>query len=122
MESIVLALLALFPLVGAVVQTVVKAATGGISGSVIQDTTIVDVAFTATKDKTATITHGLAGTPQEVYLTKLLLLTGPLNGYIMAATTINSTSVVITKESTANTANNGAQVRVIIKRPHSFGR
>jgi hypothetical protein len=107
----------------AVVQTVIKAATGLFGATnVVQDTTIVDVAYTATKDATATIAHGLAGTPQEVYITPLLMLTGPTAGTTHAATTINSTNVVITKLSTANSENAAAQIRVIIKRPHSTGR
>lgn len=107
------------PVFGVIVQTVVKAATGGISGAVIQDTTIIDVAATATADKTATINHGLAGTPQEPYLTALLQ-----NYYLSrwAVTTLNSTQAILTKLSTAASANNAAQVRVIIKRPHSYGR
>lgn len=102
----------------AVVQTVVKAA----GTAPIQDTTIVDVAYTATADKDATIAHGLAGTPQEVYLTPLLSLAGPAAGTKYAATTINSTNVVVSKQSAASTNNAAAQVRVTIKRPHSLGR
>lgn len=101
----------------AAVLTVVKAATGGIGGLVIQDTTIVDVNFTATGDKSATIAHGLAGTPQEVYLTPLLLA---FYASQLFAGTINSTNVILTKTSVA--ASTGLQVRTIIKRPHSYGR
>jgi hypothetical protein len=107
----------------AVVQTVVKAATGLFGATnVVQDSTIVDVAYTATADKVATIAHGLVAAPQEVYITPLLRLAGPLAGTIYAATTINTTNVVVTKQSAANTADNAAQIRVTIKRPHSAGR
>lgn len=86
------------------------------------DTHIADVIYSATADKTATIAHTLAAVPQEVYITPLLVLTGPTAGTTHAATTIDSTNVVITKQSTAGTSNAAAQVRVIIKRPHTLGR
>lgn len=86
------------------------------------DTFIADVSFTATKDKTATIAHGIgvAVTPQDVTLTPL----APEPYYVgrCVASAINTTNVVLTKLSTAASSNAAAAVRVVIKRPHTLGR
>jgi hypothetical protein len=84
------------------------------------DTFISDVAFTATKDKTATIAHGIGATPQDVQMSPLQ----PEPFYVgrAAITTINTTNVIVTKLSTAASSNAAAAIRVIIKRPHTLGR
>lgn len=111
-----LGVLATLPLlIGTAVQTVIKAATGGINGATIQASTVVDVNFTATGDKSVTINHGLAVTPVEWTISP-----NALTFYKSALfkSTLNTTSLVLTKVSA--TATTGSMVRVIIKKPHSF--
>lgn len=85
------------------------------------DTLIRDVIATADADTTATIAHGLVTAPQEVTITPILSQAlAALSGW--AVTTIDATNVVCTKLTTAGSGNAAAQLRVIIKRPHSLGR
>lgn len=83
-------------------------------------TYIADIIATADGDTTATITHGLVGTPQDIQITPLLQAPAAASGW--AATTINSTQVVLTKGTGAGSGNAGAQVRVIVRVPHSIGQ
>jgi hypothetical protein len=103
----------------AIVQTVQKAAT---VGGVRQEMTVVDIAATATGDKSATIVHGLGPgrTPLEIQITPLLNHTAQKSEW--AATTINSTNLVLTKTSATGTNANGSQIRVLIRIPHSLGQ
>lgn len=94
----------------AVTVTIVNAGT---------DTRISDVEATADADTTATIPHGLGAVPQEVTLT-WLLTAGSLS--LWRATTIDGTNVVLTKGTAVGSGAAGAQVRAIIKRPHTLGR
>ena len=85
------------------------------------DSFIADVIATADADTTATIPHTLGAAPQEVTITQLIsqALTA-LSAW--AVTTIDATNVVCTKLTSVGSGNAGAQLRVIIKRPHSIGR
>ncbi len=83
------------------------------------DTKIATVIATADADTTATIAHGLGAVPLEVYFTPLLQAPAALS--LWAVTTIDATNVVLTKATTAGSGNAGAQIRVVIKRPHSIG-
>lgn len=85
------------------------------------DTHIADVIAAADGDTTATIPHTLGAAPAEVTVTQLLsqALTA-LSAW--AVTTIDATNVVLTKLTSTGSGNAGAQIRVIIKRPHSLGR
>ena len=85
------------------------------------DEHIVDVIATADADTTATIPHTLGAAPLEVTITQLIsqALTA-LSAW--AVTTIDATNVVLTKLTSVGSGNAAAQVRVIIKRPHSIGR
>ena len=84
------------------------------------DTHITDVAFTATKDKTATIAHTLAADPAEFTLTPLAPEPFFVGRCVVSAH--NTTNVILTKLSTAASSNAAAAIRVIAKRPHSLGR
>lgn len=84
------------------------------------DSIIRDIIATADADTTATIPHGLGAAPAEVYTTELLQAPAALSAW--AVTTIDATNVVLTKGTGAGSGNAGAQVRVVIKRPHSIGR
>lgn len=83
-------------------------------------TSIWNIEATADGDTTATITHGLNGTPQDIQLTPLLQAPALLSGW--AVTTINSTQVVLTKATTTGSGSAGAQLRVIVRVPHSIGQ
>lgn len=84
------------------------------------DSHIVDIIATADADTTATIPHTLGAAPAEVYITPLLQAPAAVSEW--AATTIDATNVVLTKGTGAGSGNAGAQLRVVIKRPHSIGR
>lgn len=83
-------------------------------------TSVWDVIATADADTTATITHGLIGTPQDIQITPLLQ--APAAVSLWAVTTINSTQVVLTKGTGVGSGNAGAQLRVIARVPHSIGQ
>lgn len=89
-------------------------------GAANRDSHVADVTATADADTTATIPHGLGAAPQEVTLTPLLQAPGALSAW--AATTINATNVVLTKSTAVGSGNAGAQLRCIIKRPHTIGQ
>jgi len=79
-----------------------------------------DIIATADADTTATITHGLVGTPQDVQITSLLVAPALLSGW--AVTAFGATTITLTKATTAGSGNAGAQVRVIVRVPHSIGQ
>lgn len=83
------------------------------------DALIADVEATADADTTATIPHGLGGTPQDISYIPLLQAPAAVSAW--AATTIDGTNVVLTKGTGVGSGSAGAQVRVTIKRPHSIG-
>lgn len=85
------------------------------------DSVIRDVIATADGDTTATIPHGLGAAPAEVTITKTLSQALAAESS-WSVTTIDATNVVCTKLATAGSGNAAAQLRVIIKRPHSLGR
>lgn len=85
------------------------------------DTVIRDVTATADADTTATIPHGLGVAPAEVTITKTLSQALAAESS-WAVTTIDATNVVCTKLATVGSGNAAAQLKVIIKRPHSLGR
>ena len=85
------------------------------------DSKIVDITIDDTTASTVTIPHGLRrllGAPQEVTLTALLA-EGMTSQWF--ASTIDTTNVVLTR-AVLTASSSGAQLRVIIKRPHSVGR
>jgi len=81
---------------------------------------IWDIVATADGDTTATITHGLIGTPQDIQLTPLLQAPALLSGW--AVTGISATTVTLTKSTTASSGNAGAQLRAVVRVPHSIGQ
>ena len=83
-------------------------------------TSVWDITATADGDTTATITHGLIGTPQDVQLTPQLVAPALLSGW--AVTGYSATTVTLTKATTANSGNAGIQVRAIVRVPHSLGQ
>jgi hypothetical protein len=83
------------------------------------DSSAFDVEASADADTTATITHGIGATPEEVTLTWLKV---EARLSLWAATTINSTQVVCTKQTTMGSGVAGNQLRVYCKRPHSIGK
>lgn len=103
------------PVLETAVQTVVKAATGGLNAATIQASTVVDVNFTGTGDKSVTINHGLGVTPVEWTLSPKTLAFYKCQ---LFGGTLNTTSLILTKVSA--TATTGSSVRVIIKKPNSF--
>lgn len=84
------------------------------------DKRIVDVEATADADTTATIPHGLGAAPLEAFVTELQQAQAALSAW--AATTIDATNVVLTKSTAVGSGVAGAQIRVVINRPHSIGR
>jgi len=83
------------------------------------ETKIADIEATADADTTATFAHGLGAAPAEVYFT-YLLAAGALS--LWRATTVDGTNVVCTKSTPVGSGAAGAQVRLIVKRPHTLGR
>lgn len=83
------------------------------------DTRIFRVIATATADKTATLAHTLGASPAEITLTPLLL-PGVVSGWFLSSR--NTTNIVLVKRSTAASSNAGAQLEVLVKRPHTYGR
>jgi hypothetical protein len=79
---------------------------------------IFDIIATVDADTTATITHGLIGTPALITITPLLQASAAVSEW--AATTINSTQVVLTKGTGVGSGNAGAQVRCVIQIPHTL--
>ncbi len=96
---------------GAVTITTVLAGT---------DKHIADVQATADADTTATIPHGLGAVPLEVFVTELQQVEAAISAW--AATTIDATNVVLTKGVGAGSGAAGAQIRVVVNRPHTIGR
>jgi hypothetical protein len=88
-------------------------------GASTKDSHVADVAATADADTTATIPHGLGGTPEEVTIT---WLKAEAAVSLWRATTIDGTNVVLTKATTMGSGVAGNQARVIIKRPHTMGQ
>jgi len=83
-------------------------------------TSVWDITATADADTTATITHGLVGTPQDVQITPQLVAPALLSGW--AVTGYSATQITLTKATTAGSGNAGVQVRVIVRVPHSIGQ
>jgi hypothetical protein len=85
------------------------------------DSKIVDITIDDTTASTVTIPHGLRrllSAPQEVTLTALRAEGLTSQWY---AGTIDTTNVILTR-AVLTASSSGAQLRVIIKRPHSIGR
>lgn len=83
-------------------------------------TSIWDIEATADADTTATITHGLKGTPQDIQITPLLQASAGLS--LWAVTTINTAQVVLTKSTGVGSGAAGNQLRVVVRVPHSIGQ
>lgn len=77
-------------------------------------TEIATVTWGLDADTTATITHGLAAVPGEVYLTPTAS-GAPAAAPMLAVTSITATTVVVTKNAVAGSAAAGA-CTVVIKR------
>lgn len=104
--------------------------TGAVAPTLAQmlnfDTVRVSVIATADADTTATITHNMAlsaaqltaGQP-DVIITSLLVAPALLSGW--AVTSFLTNTIVLTKATTAGSGNAGAQIQVVIRRPHSIG-
>lgn len=86
---------------------------------------ITDVVASADGDVAATIPHGLAAAPAEVYLTPMLSQAlAAASAWAVAtppATGVTATNVVLTKLATAGSGNAAVQLRVISKSPGKLG-
>lgn len=80
---------------------------------------VFDVEATADADTTATITHGLAGTPQKVAI-EMIAAAARLSLWIETVASRNATQVVLTKATTAGSGAVGNQIRVYIELPSSL--
>src|SRR4051812_8216983 len=97
-------------------------ATGAVAPTSVNDTMIVDVTATADADVTATIPHLMGVAPQDVTITPILSQAlAALSAWSLNAVP-GTTNVVCTKLATAGSGNAAAQLRVIIRRPHTLGR
>lgn len=96
-------------------------ATGATPPTSVNDSLIVDIVASADGDTTITVPHLMGVAPQEVYITPLLsqALTA-LSGWVVS--TINTTNIILTKLASTGSGNAAAQLRLIVKRPHSIGR
>jgi hypothetical protein len=86
-----------------------------------KDSYIADVTATADGDTTATITHNLGAVPQEVTLTNLIQAPAAVSDWAWTASPTANT-ITLTKGTGVGSGNAGAQVRVIVRRPHTIGR
>ncbi len=84
------------------------------------DTFIADIEATADADVSAVIPHLLGATPAEYTITNLLQASAGLS--LWAITGVDATNVTCTASAAVGSGAAGAQIRVIIKRPHSLGR
>lgn len=85
------------------------------------DTFIADVTATANGDTGISIPHGLSpGVPVEVYLTRLRQVSGAASKW--AASILTDTSVTLSKSTAGGSGDSEAQVRVIVKKPNTYGR
>ncbi len=106
----------------AVSLTYIWPATGAVAPTSVNDTMIVDVVATADADTTATIPHLMGVAPQDVTITPILSQAlAALSAWSLNAVP-GTTNVVATKLATAGSGNASAQLRVIIRRPHTLGR
>lgn len=78
---------------------------------------VVDVESTADADTTATIPHGMTGTPKEVQIT---MLTAAARLSLWVFTSADGTNVTLTKATTSGSGASGVQARVTISLPHSI--
>jgi|SRR3990172_6829098 len=90
-----------------------------VSHALSSATKVFEVEATADADTTATIAHGLAEVPRDVFVTPLLAA-ARLSLWIV--TTIDATNVVLGKATTAGSGGAGAQARVVIGRIHADNR
>lgn len=81
---------------------------------------IWDIIATADADTTATITHGLGGgvAPQDVQLTNLLQAPAGVSAW--AVTGFSATQITLTKGTGVGSGNAGAQLRAIVRLPHTM--
>lgn len=95
-------------------------ATGAVAPTAAQvaSTVIATVTATADADTTATITHNLGVVPLVATLTSLLQASAALSGW--AVTAITSTTATLTKSTSVGSGNAGAQVQVMLSKPHSL--
>jgi len=84
------------------------------------DMYIATVVASADGDTTATIPHGLGAIPLEFYATQLL--SQALTALSAWSWAIDTTNLVGTKLASTGSGNAAAQVRVVVKRPHSIGK
>ena len=85
------------------------------------DTFIADIEATANADTGISVPHGLSGgVPVEAHLTNLLQESAALSKWAVVALT--DTSVTLGKSTAVGSGDVGGQVRVIVKRPNTYGR
>ncbi len=84
------------------------------------DSMIVDIVASADGDTAGTFPHLMGSAPAEVYLVPLLsqALTA-LSAWTVAPGAAN---IVLTKLASTGSGNASAQLRVIVRRPHTIGR